>query len=207
MKKRKYLPMIITVLAVIAVGVSFAWLFAKDTVTNQFKTEQGKIHIIPEEPGFENDKDWDGNAKVKPVKVTNVAEKSNVDVLIRVNLTPRWVEADGVTPFAGDVSLIELVYDQFTTDDWTANQKLWVYGNDGYYYYKAKVSPGESTTALLKKVKKSEGKTIPEEYKGKDFIVDVNAEAVVADKDSFEKIWNITDKTSDVYKLLKNIVN
>ena len=203
MKKKKILPIMLLVLIVSLAGSTFAWFFSNDTVINAFKTEEAKISITPEEE-FDNNKDWDGSIKSKVVTIKNDKDKSNVDVLIRVNLTPRWVDKEGY-PFAGDVNLIQLVYDQVSTE-WNIENK-WINGNDGYYYYKDKVSPGSSTTALLNSVKVKDGLTIPDSYSGKDFIVDINAEAVVADKDTFKTVWNITDEKSNVYNLLSNIVN
>ena len=138
------------------------------------------------------------------MKIKN-EKTSNVDVLIRVNLTPRWVEAGTDTPYAGDVSLIDLVFSNLDKNMDLGNS--WVYGDDGYYYYKAKVAPGSSTEELLNSVKIKEGKTIPEEYKGKDFVVDVNAEGVAANTSEYRKVWSTISEGSSLDTMLSEICN
>lgn len=100
------------------------------------------------------------------VKITNT---SNTDVFIRAALIGQWLDSEGDPVFgftdytAGKVELVESWYqDQFITmPGKTAPSRThgtftglvgydpdyegdWVLGNDGYYYYKNSVAPGQS---------------------------------------------------------------
>ena len=143
MKKRT--PLLITILVALStvIGVTFALFTSNDSVKNTFKVANVDIEI--DEDGFKDVDDWDGSLKYKKVKIEN---KSDVDVLIRVNITPRWVEKGTDTPFAGDISLVELIFNENYED-------YWMDGGDGFYYYKSKVAPGPETFTeeLLNSVK------------------------------------------------------
>lgn len=203
MKKKTPLLIVLVLLAVTVIGTTFAWFHSSDTVINPFKTQAGKIDITPDEE-FENNESWNGDIKSKKVTVKN-EDSYNIDVLIRVNLTPRWVEAGTDIPYAGDVSLIDLVFSNLDNNMNIGND--WVYGNDGYYYYKAKVAPGSSTEELLDSVKIKEEKTLPEEYEGKDFVVDVNAEGVAANTSEYRKVWSTISEGSPLDIMLSEICN
>lgn len=109
----------------------------------------------------------------KEVKIANIASSSanKAPAYIRVCLLPRWAKTDSTstkidvavagdyTQF-GDLTAVDWSEDKtsytmgdvtFTlADDWADN---WIFNpNDGYFYYKKIVEPGESTELLLKTV-------------------------------------------------------
>lgn len=176
MLKKNYLISILSVLVVIGIvgiGVTSAFLTSNDQVVNPFSV--GKVDIEIEEE-FTPPSDWNGSVTTKKVQIDNLSQGP---VLIRVAITPRWVNEDG-TPWAGNVNLVTLNFDQNYKDTWEL-------GSDGYYYYKSKVLTQGKTTVLLESVEVEE--TLPVEYKGKLFMVDVDAEAIQATKDAFNEAW------------------
>lgn len=177
MMKKSYLIPILSMLAlvgIVGIGVTSAFLTSSDQAVNAFS--MGKVDIEPEENGFEDVENWEVGVVDKKVQIENLSQGP---VLIRVSITPRWVNEDG-SPWAGNVNLVTLNFDK--------DYKLsWMLGSDGYYYYMSKVVAQGKTSMLLESVELKEA--LPVEYKEKTFIVDVDAEAIQATKSAYEAAW------------------
>ena len=177
MMKKRYLIPILSMLAlvgIVGIGVTSAFLTSSDQAVNAFS--MGKVDIEPEENGFEDVENWEVGVVDKKVQIDNLSQGP---VLIRVSITPRWVNEDG-SPWAGNVNLVTLNFDK--------DYKLsWMLGSDGYYYYMSKVVAQGKTSMLLESVELKEA--LPVEYKEKTFIVDVDAEAIQATKSAYEAAW------------------
>lgn len=193
--KKKFIgiSIVVTCTLLIAIGISFAYFTSKDSVVNVFNT--GDINI-------EVNENIDDSKDIKQVWVEN---KGPSDCLVRVSITPRWVDEEG-NPINGDVNMIELGFAEQTD-----NAPKWIKGSDGFYYYTSRLSSGEITSNLLETVKLKDN--IPEEYKDMTLKIDVKSEAVQANKIQisdgeyeypFKSTWgNITDE--NITKMLEGL--
>lgn len=103
---------------------TIAWLTGEaDPLTNKF----GPANVPPEIV-----EEFDGETK-QNVKVKNIG---NIDGFMRATLSAVWLtEAGDIAPDAVD----PLVFDQHAN---------WFY-HEGFYYYKIRVAPGETTENLI----------------------------------------------------------
>ncbi|MGL4973287.1 MAG: hypothetical protein ACRC6H_09105 [Culicoidibacterales bacterium] len=182
----KWLKSLGVLLGIIGVGLTlsltpttFSYLISQDDITNNFSNGAVEIEI---EEIFTTPEVWDGSAYQKIVQIKNLGTKHS---LIRVAIVPRWENSDG-TPFAGDTSLLEIAF---------ANQDAipgWKAGGDGYYYYTDKVDTNALTNQIVTNVT-----FLPEidplilaRYRDKVLIVEVKAEAVVANSEAYQNVWS-----------------
>ncbi len=165
---------------------------SKDTVTNNFIVSDVNIEI---EEKFTIEDNWSGLFKEKEVAIKNL---SNTDVLLRVNITPKWEDKSG-NPVALNASsnIVKLKFENLNTDTG------WIYGDDGYYYYNSIIKTGDSTLPLLSGVELNiADENIAEMYRGNNLTIDVKSECVQASKDAYAKTWaNINNPT------IKSILN
>lgn len=139
---RKSLIMLLSLVVVFGFAVGATYSYFTSTTPEVTNT------MIPGKAEIEIDEDFDGTVK-KDVKVTNTSDEDNVDVYIRVMLVSNWLTKDD----AGNGQLA-------AKPSWTIPENVlnvgegkdWFKGSDGYYYYKAIVGPGESTSNILDKI-------------------------------------------------------
>ena len=119
----------LVLILVCTVGGTVAYLVAHtDPVTNTFTP--GKVSCQVEEEFKDND-----TVKTKAV----VKNTGNVPAYIRVAVVANTVDENGDITGMADLSQV----------DWL-NEANWTEGNDGFYYYKGVVQPGDVTENLLK---------------------------------------------------------
>lgn len=145
---------------------SYAYYVSKDMEENKFMT--GSIDIENDENGFTDKTSWTGTETKKEVQIKNNSKSS---ALIRVVITPRWVNSDG-TPFAGDTKNVKINYAPNTK--WVKNDK------DGYFYYSEIIPTGSKTDSIITSVSANIPESLKDRYKGKKLIVDVHSESVIA---------------------------
>lgn len=129
MKKSKKLIIIFTILAVLGIGGTIAYLSSYDIALNEVVIAFHESGITEEFP------------KVTPTPIEeNPQYKKTVAVKNNPTTVPVYVRArfEYSNEALGDAVVIEGLN---TTD--------WVKSSDGYYYYKTAVAPGESTKALF----------------------------------------------------------
>lgn len=136
--------------------------------------------------------------------MVSIKNTGKSDEFVRVSIIPRWID-ENENPWTGDSNLIQLNLDE---DNVIALNKddinnLWVYGEDGYFYYMAKLKSGKSTKELLKSVeikKDSIEDSLKEKYNGKKIKIDVNVEAIQPNEEALIKKWTgINEKIKDKY--------
>ncbi|MGL5087268.1 MAG: hypothetical protein ACRC68_16400, partial [Clostridium sp.] len=155
-------------------------------VVNNFKVGDVDIEIME---NFNPPEKWEGNEHMKEVFIENLSKS---EALIRVNITPRWVDKDGNSVTLDcSTQTVKLNYININ------GESGWIEGTDGYYYYNKVVPTGDKTVAILNSVEvviSDMGKK--QDYKGNKLIVDIKSEAVQATKDGYNTAWsNITDST------------
>lgn len=202
MKRRKGLVkallLILIVISIISVTVLGKGFTSIDSVNNKFSIGSVETEI---DENFDAPKEWDGSNISKLVSIKNTGKN---DEFVRVSIIPRWID-ENENPWTGDSNLIQLNLDE---DNVIALNKddinnLWVYGEDGYFYYMAKLKSGKSTKELLKSVeikKDSIEDSLKEKYNGKKIKIDVNVEAIQPNEEALTKKWTgINEKIKDKY--------
>lgn len=167
------------------------WFRDFDSKTNNFGVANIDVAIDEE---FKPPTNWDGSSNEKLVKVQN---NSTGPALIRISIQKRWVD-DNRNPWAGDANFIKL---NFSKNE----NKLWVDGEDGYFYYNKILSKGEVTEAILDSVELEIPEELKERYKGKKVIVDVRTEAVQATIDGYNAVWK--NLNNDIKTMLNELCN
>lgn len=202
MKRRKGLVkallLILIVISIISVTVLGKGFTSIDSINNNFSIGSVETEI---DENFDAPKEWDGSNISKLVSIKNTGKN---DEFVRVSIIPRWID-ENENPWTGDSNLIQLNLDE---DNVIALNKddinnLWVYGEDGYFYYMAKLKSGKSTKELLKSVeikKDSIEDSLKEKYNGKKIKIDVNVEAIQPNEEALIKKWTgINEKIKDKY--------
>ena len=202
MKRRKGLVkallLILIVISIISVTVLGKGFTSIDSINNNFSIGSVETEI---DENFDAPKEWDGSNISKLVSIKNTGKN---DEFVRVSIIPRWIDEDE-NPWTGDSNLIQLNIDE---DNVIALNKddinnLWVYGEDGYFYYMAKLKSGKSTKELLKSVEIKKGAiedSLKEKYNGKKIKIDVNVEAIQPNEEALIKKWTgINEKIKDKY--------
>ena len=167
------------------------WFTDSDSVTNNFGVANIDVDI---DEDFKQPTDWNGSSHEKLVKVQN---NSTGPALIRISIQKRWVD-DNRNPWAGDANFIKL---NFSKNE----NKLWVDGKDGYFYYNKILPKGEVTEAILDSVELNIPDELKDRYKNKEVIVDVRTEAVQATIDGYNAAWkNLNDNIKTILNELCN---
>lgn len=167
-KKNKYfrlIPLLILVITVGAIGTSYAWSKQKVSVENKLTAHTTDVEIIED---FDPDPVTD-KTEQKKVQFKNNGSSS---VFLRITYTEYWekINQDGSSTgellpnqtLNRDGDLIDCM-DKLVRDlsnpedpqvmDWKSPEAnlstQWFQGDDGWYYYKAILGPGENTDKIL----------------------------------------------------------
>lgn len=167
------------------------WFTDSDSVTNNFGVANIDVEI---DEDFTPPTDWSGGNHEKLVKVEN---NSTGPALIRITIQKRWVD-DKENTWAGDVNFIKL---NFSKNE----KKLWVDGEDGYFYYNKILLKGEVTEAILDSVELNIPENLKDRYIDKKVIVDVKTEAVQATVDGYNAVWK--NLNNDIKTMLNKLCN
>lgn len=132
MRKKKILLIVAACLLVASTsfGVTYAYLIANDSVQNEFTVGENKIEV---------EEEYDPPEKLKPEivipKKPCVKNTGNLPCFVRARADFSDSEAKG---FCNDLDI--------DTENWEYDP------DDGYYYYKKLLQPGEATTYLFTKL-------------------------------------------------------
>lgn len=184
---------------------SYAFFIHTDRIVNKFHT--GKIDVEIKE-------DFDPATGKKKVWIENL---SNTDSLLRVSISGRWEDPkDEHNVIPNGSNLVELKFGENYDENW------YYCTEDGYYYYKSILSGNSNTEILLEKVIFNDEEIAKNDiYQGKEYKIEVKAEAVQATKHRnyndtdnvsyiyvFSKVWsNLTEEVSNMLKLLVDNLN
>ena len=212
MIKKKLVIVVSSILTIAAIGGSFAWFTAKDSLTNHFTTSNKSDGVKVEE-----NKEWkdpDGDKVYENEEAKNITPGTEVnkdvwarntsayDSFIRAKLIPKFTNLKFMKLEDADNSLLELTYANTTTTDLLEDNK-WVDGGDGYFYYLGKVTPDGTTDKLLDAVTLSGNAS--NDYKNSEFDVIVQAEGVQATNGAAASNW--TTAKQDVIAKLNSLEN
>ena len=153
-------------LAVLATG-TLAYFTAEETAQNVITMGSLKMKLVELD---EKGEPWEDVENIVPgMEVTKEAFVKNtgtVDFYTRVKITKTFVPAQGEEKPELNTKLVRL----------DINEKYWEPGNDGFYYYKKPVAPGEETKPLFTTVTFST--EMGNEYQNVKVIIDLDAQAV-----------------------------
>ena len=153
-------------LAVLATG-TLAYFTAEETAQNVITMGSLKMELVELD---EKGEPWEDVENIVPgMEVTKEAFVKNtgtVDFYTRVKITKTFVPAQGEEKPELNTKLVRL----------DINEKYWEPGNDGFYYYKKPVAPGEKTEPLFTTVTFST--KMGNEYQNVKVIIDLDAQAV-----------------------------
>lgn len=150
----------------ISTGAVFAYLTAQESVENQVTAANTDIEITEK---------FDPPGELRPgmviPKTVAVSSHSSTDCYVRVLVEfSNW----HAKQFCEELEILE----------------GWEKAEDGYYYWKEKVSPGETTGNLFSQVKIKTGMEKEELEK---FEILVYAEAVACGSDNMQEAWKKMD--------------
>ena len=153
-------------LAVLATG-TLAYFTAEETAQNVITMGSLKMELVELD---EKGEPWEDVENIVPgMEVTKEAFVKNtgtVDFYTRVKITKTFVPAQGEEKPELNTKLVRL----------DINEKYWEPGNDGFYYYKKPVAPGEETKPLFTTVTFST--EMGNEYQNVKVNIDLDAQAV-----------------------------
>ena len=153
-------------LAVLATG-TLAYFTAEETAQNVITMGSLKMELVELD---EKGEPWEDVENIVPgMEVTKEAFVKNtgtVDFYTRVKITKTFVPAQGEEKPELNTKLVRL----------DINEKYWEPGNDGFYYYKKPVAPGEETKPLFTTVTFST--EMGNEYQNVKVKMDLDAQAV-----------------------------
>ena len=143
--KKNYKPIVFTLLLVglcFVIGGTIAYYTSSDTFNNEFDTGTYKIET---QEAFVSPDNWTpGTTTPKTVIATN---KGSTDAVVRIKLTPSWVDANGDPLDLVDSHDNEAAIINFSN----TLSSHWIY-DDGYYYYKKALQPNDSSPTLIDSV-------------------------------------------------------
>ncbi|SCJ39925.1 alternate signal-mediated exported protein%2C CPF_0494 family [uncultured Clostridium sp.] len=205
--KNKAVLLLCTTIILVAsiLNSSYAFFIDKDKVVNKFQT--GKIDVDIKE-------EFDPSIGKKEVWIEN---PSATDSLVRVSISGRWIDPNNeYTVIPEGNNLVELKFAENYNENWYYCQE------DGYYYYKDVLKGKVATEILLEKVIFNDEEISKDKiYEGKEYKVEIKAEAVQATKHKdydnennsgdiyvFSKVWNnLTEEVTNMLKTLIDTIN
>lgn len=202
--KNKAVLLLCTTIILVAsiLNSSYAFFIDKDKVVNKFQT--GKIDVDIKE-------EFDPSIGKKEVWIEN---PSATDSLVRVSISGRWIDPNNeYTVIPEGNNLVKLKFAENYNENWYYCQE------DGYYYYKDVLKGKVATEILLEKVIFNDEEISKDKiYEGKEYKVEIKAEAVQATKHKdydnennsgdiyvFSKVWN--NLTEEVTNMLKTLID
>ena len=170
--KRKLLLLSVMVICIAIAAVGTLAYFTTDAIAHNVITTGGVDIELHEYADAEKNPFTDKTGVMPGMTVTKIAEVENTGASaawVRVKLKPAIELADDAVLPDGFTVNTGLVKPDVNTDDWTE-------GEDGYFYYKEALKPGETTAPVLNSV--TFDVAMGNEYQGATATVDIVAQAV-----------------------------
>lgn len=162
--KKKTIGFSVAALSMVAVVGTWAFYTSSTTINNNLHTLNYADRTIEE---FTPDQNIEPGSEI--TKAVGVENTGDYDLVVRIKMTEKWVRDDStIISFDSSDSAFKSVVN--ADPDYTATQGSdtdglvtgdesvmyknidltnWIEGTDGYWYYNAKLEPGQSTGELL----------------------------------------------------------
>jgi len=161
--------------AVLILSATFAWFTQSDIVKNELKTQQILFRFEIAEDFKVPDRVDPGDQIGKVIDVKNTGDKPG---FVRLLVLPEIVSENG--------ELLEATPGVTFTYD--LNTTYWTDGGDGYYYYRGKLDPGQTTTEpLFTTVTMTSG--LGSEYNNAKMKIEVKLEAAQTVRAKYREAW------------------
>ena len=154
MKKRRTIVALVLVAIIGIIAFTFAYFSDTVTIPNSFKTKPYSTSVTEV---FESPDNWTpGTTTAKTVYATN---NGDVDVAVRVSYTEKWEPLDDSTTLG--LTQTQIIDGQSTevraaiinfADDYANNWTKSTENGVDYYYYKHKLTKGNTSTSFIKSV-------------------------------------------------------
>ncbi len=175
-------------IVVALLGATWSWFVGSDKVVNYFRTPElefgAKVVDVFTPPGGISQ----GDSTDKIVAAENT---KSIPAFVRLMVMPTIVTAEG-QPLEAQIGTEVILLGENRTD--------WIYGNDGYYYYKDVLGPAgsgtETSEALFTGVKLAD--SLGWEYSNAKMNIVVKIEAIDTKKWNYRSAWwNVSTQPSD----------
>lgn len=133
--KKKNMVALAGVAALAFIGGTLAYYNSTLAVTNKLSTKGYESQLIEK---FTPKDDWQPGVAVD--KVVQVKNTGDYAVLARVTYAEKWTGSDGTVKYSGDAAVDHKDNQDATEVTKNLNTEDWIYGDDGYYYYKEPVA-------------------------------------------------------------------
>ena len=146
-KSRKAFIALCCLILIVSIGVTFALFFSNTSRENIY--DLGNFNVVTSET-FESPSSWMPGDKInKTITATN---NGDISAVFRVRYVERWEDANG-----NDIT--SSVSPNTVTINY-ANENQWYYNSDdGYYYYKNVLKPGDTSGSIISCVSLNENLT------------------------------------------------
>ncbi len=136
-KSRKSFIALCCLILIVSIGVTFALFFSNTSRENIY--DLGNFNVVTSET-FESPSSWMPGDKInKTITATN---NGDISAVFRVKYVERWEDANG-----NDIT--SSVSPNTVTINY-ANENQWYYNSDdGYYYYKNVLKPGDTSGSII----------------------------------------------------------
>ena len=136
-KNKKSLVTAVVALVIVVIGVTFALFFSSSTRNNLFNV--GNYNVVMNET-ITSPSNWmPGEQIAKTITATN---NGNIQAAFRVKVTESWKDASN-NDITSSVPSGTVTIDFINKHDWVYNE------DDGYYYYKWIIEPGDTTSSII----------------------------------------------------------
>ena len=175
-------PIVILLIAIVLTGgaVTFAYVINSVSVTSRFKMMTYDVAI---EENFEN------KFGTKEVTFVNKEKNSNTNVALRIRYDELWSNENdnGVLSVLSNTINNTNVVNKEWTEDFSSD---FIY-DDGWYYYKKILKPGESVK-VLNSISKNDILNSHSEYNDYNYELTFSFEGIQATKKAISETWNKT---------------
>lgn len=169
-------------LVVAGIGGVIAWTTAQDALTNMF--EIGTVDPVIAEDFNPRPDSSTGSIVKKDVKATN---KGKSDMYVRASVNIYWIDS------AGNQLWEEPLEGTDYARTYPPSDSNWILGDDGYYYWKSKVSADGSTENLIDSIAQNSSQVQADEEAGRKLVVDIDIQGIQADPASaVQEAWSVT---------------
>ena len=122
---------------IVVIGGTFALFFSNTSINNIFNL--GNFNVVMNESITSPDNWMPGEQIAKTITATN---NGNIQAAFRVKITESWKDS-GNNDITSNVPSNAVTINFINNKDWSYNS------NDGYYYYKWIIKPGETTSSII----------------------------------------------------------
>lgn len=148
------------------IGETNANFYSKDEQSYSVQAGDLKVLVLDKDPVESK-----LTVEIQQARVIQVMNQAEVSQFVRLMIHPTLIDSKGISHV---IALNDIAVG--------LNQTDWIDGKDGYYYYNKKLKEGQTTSALVEKIKAQN------DIQGK-LTLGIKAEAVTAEGQTYVNAW------------------